>query len=49
MDMHEVIRLRRAGVSVAEMARLLQRRRKTVRKYVTWAEEHVTRRPIVYR
>lgn len=39
MDIHEIIRLCRAGRSNAEISRLLRRRRKTVRKYVNWARE----------
>jgi transposase len=39
MDIHEIVRLKRAGQSNAEIARLMGRRRKTIRKYVTWATE----------
>lgn len=39
MDIHEIVRLKRAGLSNAEIGRQLDRRRKTVRKYVKWAGE----------
>lgn len=39
MDIHEIVRLKRAGRTNAEISRLLERRRKTVRKYVKWAGE----------
>jgi predicted transcriptional regulator len=39
MDIHEIVRLKRAGQSNAEISRLMGRRRKTIRKYVRWATE----------
>lgn len=37
MDIHELVRLKRAGKNNSEIGRLLDYRRKTVRKYVKWA------------
>jgi transposase len=39
MDIHEIVRLKRAGRANAEISRLVGCRRKTVRKYVKWAGE----------
>ncbi len=39
MDIHEIVRLKRAEQSNAEISRLLNCRRKTVRRYVKWAGE----------